>query len=446
MALDTRGLVDGAVRGFGLVDAYYDKEEDRKRRDTMDQEQRDFRGQQQENWQAGQDESARRYTLEDGYRKSQADQNQKNVDRAYSLQSAQLKNSQENQAWQRARTNKEDARVTAEREKQQDLADIQMAYSDALQGVELSDKSLALMEKYPNYNIAKYLNPEVSQSIDFFEQGAATIKNDDDLISFVNTPQARKAFGAMYADQIGKGDGKNKAVEAFVPIIQEGKKYIAVHLGVDGEDGKRYTAPITHNRTSQPDDNVKLIPVEMIQQQIQEMAGINGALKNMKPAAKSRLTQTMISKGWLAKPDAGEWKSGGDGLLFNDKTGATKNAGGAGGGKPTNNAKKYQELLALGTPDDVAKGVAYGTMKSITDPNSGSVVVIDLTTNQPIGGFQPINPEDPYGPSKWVGSTRSPTPSNNGDEAALIQKLMTTNPGLDEAKARAFLIHKGYIK
>ncbi|MGY8872237.1 MAG: hypothetical protein ACKVJE_17510 [Pseudomonadales bacterium] len=453
--LDTRGLVDGAIKGFGLVDSYYDKEEDRDRRDELDKKNESYQAQQQDNWQASQDENKRRYGLEDAYREKKDAKTQENFKSTLGLQSARLKSQKDDLAWRRNRTNREDARVAADREKQQDLANIQMAYSDALQGVELSEESLALMEKYPNYNIAKYLNPKVSASIDYFEQGAANIKSDDDLVRFVNSEPAKQAFSSIYASQIGKGDGKNKAVEAFMPITGnskeypgtvDGKKYIAVHIGEDGEDGQRYSAPVTHNRSSNPEDKVKLIPLETIQQQIQEMAGINGALKNMDAKAKDRLTSTMISKGWLAKPDAGEWKSGGDGLLYNGKTGESKQVGRAGGGKPTNSAKKYQELIDLGTPDDVAKGVAYGTMKSVSDPNSGSTVVIDLTTNQPIGGFQPVDPNKPFGAAKWVGMANNTAASSSGNEVDMIKTTMEANPSWDEAKSRAFLMHKGYLK
>ena len=56
------------------------------------------------------------------------------------------------------------------------------------------------------------------------------------------------------------------------------------------------------------------------------------------------------------------------------------------GTDPTTNQRQYQELVAMGTPPDVARGVAYGMFKQITD-NRGLPVVVDFSTGQVVGAF-----------------------------------------------------------
>lgn len=62
----------------------------------------------------------------------------------------------------------------------------------------------------------------------------------------------------------------------------------------------------------------------------------------------------------------------------------------------TGDMRKYNELAALGVPDEVARGVAYGTYRNVTDPASGATLIIDLTSNQPIGRMVPSDPSKPY--------------------------------------------------
>lgn len=53
--------------------------------------------------------------------------------------------------------------------------------------------------------------------------------------------------------------------------------------------------------------------------------------------------------------------------------------------KPTNDAKQYQEMLNLGVPENVARGVAYGTIKSVKDQYGMESAFVDLGTGQVIG-------------------------------------------------------------
>lgn len=67
----------------------------------------------------------------------------------------------------------------------------------------------------------------------------------------------------------------------------------------------------------------------------------------------------------------------------------------------TTSMKKTQELMNMGVPPEIASGMAYGAFRQQTDPSTGMTMVIDVRTGQPIGGMVPVDPNDPYGPTKW---------------------------------------------
>lgn len=58
--------------------------------------------------------------------------------------------------------------------------------------------------------------------------------------------------------------------------------------------------------------------------------------------------------------------------------------GGVGGGKPSSNALKQRELEAQGVPTQIARGLAYGAIKQVSD-GMGNVVLIDYASGQVMG-------------------------------------------------------------
>ncbi len=307
--LDTRGFVDGAVRGFGLVDAYYDKEEDRARRDAMDakEDERYERtaARQDEAFQLQKTNADRNY----GLNVKQFDLSEKNADRNYGLNAAQFENTKANQAWQRGRAANQDAIAAQERQRKRDLEEIQAGWNDILNGVEPTEKTLKLFDKYPSYNPTRYLDPTVSNSIDTLTAAGSQAQSDDDLLSIINSPNVIESFNNVYQDQINKGDGKNKRASMVVPVVGDnGEKAVGIDLSVEGEDGKTYNAPITTNRTSKTDDTVKAIPLKDVINQVSEMSQLNQIVKNLPQEQKARLLQIAQSKGLAPKQPVSDYQ------------------------------------------------------------------------------------------------------------------------------------------
>jgi len=92
---------------------------------------------------------------------------------------------------------------------------------------------------------------------------------------------------------------------------------------------------------------------------------------------------------------------------------APKAGGGGGGGSSA--AQKYQEMLKLNFPEQVARGVAYGTFKTISDPATGSTTIVDIENNREIGRMAPTDPNDAFGVQQWqpTGQQQAPVTATN---------------------------------
>lgn len=97
------------------------------------------------------------------------------------------------------------------------------------------------------------------------------------------------------------------------------------------------------------------------------------------------------------KRDAATIKADADERLERIKVG-----GDLGTGKPTTAAKEYQEMLRLGVPPEQARAIAYsGSYKTISDPNTGATVLIDLASGNEAGRFASEDPKNPFGKMSW---------------------------------------------
>jgi len=96
--------------------------------------------------------------------------------------------------------------------------------------------------------------------------------------------------------------------------------------------------------------------------------------------------------------------------------------GGLGGGKPTNSAKQYNEMLQLGIPQDVARGISYGTIKQIQDM-AGNTFLIDVASGQPLGSIN----QDITGGVSWQPAGR-PKPMSQEEAQAQVEMEMQQDP------------------
>lgn len=73
--------------------------------------------------------------------------------------------------------------------------------------------------------------------------------------------------------------------------------------------------------------------------------------------------------------------------------------------EPSANHKRYEELRAQGLPENVARGIAYGSYKTVNDPATGATTIIDVATGTEVGSYQRSDPDNFLAPKAWVNKT-----------------------------------------
>lgn len=79
-----------------------------------------------------------------------------------------------------------------------------------------------------------------------------------------------------------------------------------------------------------------------------------------------------------------------------------KGGGSDSGEKPTNARKQYDEMIALGVPDEAARATAYGTYRQVTDM-LGNMTLVDTASGRVVGHM-----EDKGDGTKWVPEQAQP--------------------------------------
>ena len=298
MALDTRGAVDGFIKGFTFVDSYMDKEEDRKRRDVMDAENREYR-ESQLNRQAEQDALQReRFEINREWREQRAEQ----ADKQW--------------AQSNRRAEQQNARQQAEFERKQSELMAQDIMATVRAGGELTEDQQAFIKKKPALNPWRFLDDEMQSAIKYFERaaGSAEFDSDDDFIRFANTPQTLGAFNKLFKHQIQKGGGgSDKKIAGIMPGPEEGT--LVFELEVTGEDGQVRREPMTVNRgTSGEDDEVKVVSIEDVTQQIAGMSIFNKELRNLPKEARDKYINYGVQRGYVKQGGSPieRWQVGND--------------------------------------------------------------------------------------------------------------------------------------
>ena len=120
--------------------------------------------------------------------------------------------------------------------------------------MDLSDEEMQWLKDNPNYLAA--LNPQADQALEVAQRVIdpqdPTGLNDDEGLYALNT---------LFEPMINRGKGGGKRIVAGLPGQKEGT--MAFELEVEGEDGKRYRAPMTAKRgVAGEDDEILQVPVE----------------------------------------------------------------------------------------------------------------------------------------------------------------------------------------
>lgn len=299
MALDTRGIADGFMKGFSFMDNYLDKEADRGRRDKMDmqqQEDRDYNRERQEALDAERQED-RTYVRE---RNEKLD----------ARQEAQLSRANDRADRTEGRQQSEFDQKQFERNATEVMATVQA-------GGTLTDQQRQFIEKNPQVNPWRFLDDNTQSAISYFEKAveSAEIDSDDDFIRFANAPQTVDAFNQLFKNQVQKGDGGKKRIKNILPGPQEGT--LVFNLEIQGEDGKVREEPMTVDRgVAGKDDKIKVVSIEDVTQQIAGMSIFNKSLRELPEEARNKFIDYGMELGYTKKGGTNEvakWVEGAEG-------------------------------------------------------------------------------------------------------------------------------------
>lgn len=260
MALDTRGFVDGAVQGFGLMDTYYNRQAQNKRADKR-------LGMQEEAFNMKKDQ----------YSREQA---------------------------------KEQATFVL---------------GKIAQGVEPSKDEYAFLKDHPQFWPA--LDPQTDKSIEV----AQSVIDPQSPVG-PNDPEAIDAMNQLWGHRVNRGEGGKKRIAGLYPGQQPGT--VAIDLQVEGEDGTKYSAPMTRNRGVKGDDEVLQTPVEDLVNQVQGYRMLRNVFRT--PEAQATASKVLAAL-----------------------TGKTPDRSSA--------YTKRQEMIGLGVPEDQATANAYGLKSEKSD-------------------------------------------------------------------------------
>ena len=152
------------------------------------------------------------------------------------------------------------------------------------QGVDLSDDEMKFMKENPQYWGA--LDPEMDAAI---ENAQRVIDPSDPMDS--NDPEALYSMNLMFGHRINRGEGGKKRIAGLYPGQQEGT--VAFDLEVEGEDGKKYNAPMTKNRGVKDDDEIMQTPVESLINQVQGYRMLRNAFRG--PEAQQNASRVLAA-------------------------------------------------------------------------------------------------------------------------------------------------------
>lgn len=236
-------------------------------------------------------------------------------------------------------------------EKQQTQEDMQLTLGKIANGMDVSDEEVELLRDNPKYWPA--LDPATDASI---EQAKMVIDPESPVDA--NDQESLDALNQMFGAEINKGEGGEKRITGMVPA-PDGES-VMLELGVTGEDGEEYRAPMTNGRSNDPenDDMVMSVPVDRLVEQTQGMRMLRNTFQT--PEAQGQASKVLnLLRG--ESPDQWEQVEGPDGSILqrNTKTGEMKSVmgrspsrGGGGSYKPPSRIQEARALVAEGTYDN----------------------------------------------------------------------------------------------
>lgn len=286
--MSVSGLAEGFLAGFNTMDRYQRGQKEDERMDKA----MGLRDAMWQNEQERQKVADERYQSELAYREGRDKLADAKYDKQFALTERQMKASEARAGAAERRATAQEARQQQEYEWQKDLRDKQVFQQENLPIIQSGWQAVA-EGKDPGqqfWNVVRdpragSFNPERYLQQDYAEAGKTFVTHAGNLMrqaqegkldpttpeghAAVNNPQFIKAAGTLYQDEVNKGVGdidpdSGKTITgkqlSNIMITPDGR---GVVLGVEVtyDDGSKAVRPVTNNRTSAPDDQPKVIPI-----------------------------------------------------------------------------------------------------------------------------------------------------------------------------------------
>lgn len=286
--MSVSGLAEGFLAGFNTMDRYQRGQKEDERMDKA----MGLRDAMWQNEQERQKVADERYQSELAYREGRDKLADAKYDKQFALTERQMKASEARAGAAERRAAAQEARQQQEYEWQKTLRDKQLFQQENLPIIQ-SGWQAVTEGKDPGQQFwsvvrdprAGSFNPERYLQQDYAEAGKTFVTYAGNLVrqaqegkldpttpeghAAVNNPDFIKAAGTLYQDEVSKGVGdidpeSGKTITGKqlnnIMITPDGR---GVVLGVEVtyDDGSKAVRPVTNNRTSAPDDQPKVIPI-----------------------------------------------------------------------------------------------------------------------------------------------------------------------------------------
>lgn len=286
--MSVSGLAEGFLAGFNTMDRYQRGQKEDERMDKA----MSLRDAMWQNEQGRQKVADERYQNELVYREGRDKLADAKYDRQFALTERQVKSAEARAGAAERRAAAQEARQQQEYEWQKTLRDKQLFQQENLPIIQ-SGWQAVTEGKDPGQQFwsvvrdprAGSFNPERYLQQDYAEAGKTFVTYAGNLVrqaqegkldpttpeghAAVNNPDFIKAAGTLYQDEVSKGVGdidpeSGKTITGKqlnnIMITPDGR---GVVLGVEVtyDDGSKAVRPVTNNRTSAPDDQPKVIPI-----------------------------------------------------------------------------------------------------------------------------------------------------------------------------------------
>lgn len=218
-------------------------------------------------------------------------------------------------------------------------------------GLPLAEEEEGFLRDNPKY--WPVLDPQTDKSL----ETARGVMDPNSPVG-MRSPETLDAINQMFGHRINRGEGGRKRIDGIYPGKAPGT--VAFSVEVEGEDGRKYRAPMTVNRGTAGDDEVMQTPVDQLLGQVKGYDMLRQPFRNS-PEAQARATKMLA--------------------VLTGKTPERSSA-----------YRQTQELTALGLDPEQARNQAYGIKGQERYGEPFQHPQLGWGQRGPDGKFYPIDP------------------------------------------------------